>query len=100
MRTLNWMRTLAAAGALLLLVTATPANALLDKPIDSPQGPPAPNPTEVGDPDLGHNLVWDRYKHLFIAALESNPYLRKFARSFRSAAIAGHSAANLWTPRR
>ena len=52
MRALNRMRLLAAVCALLLLTFGPLARAgVPGRPIDQPQGPPTPNPTEVGDPD-------------------------------------------------
>lgn len=76
MRALNWMRTLAAACALLSLLAAT-AIGFTDRPIDSPQGPPVPNPTEIGEPDTGSGGL-PRYLRQAIAAAQlSHPGIRR-----------------------
>jgi hypothetical protein len=56
MSTLSRFRSLAAALALLLFLSAN-ATAWSDRPMDRPEGPPEPNPQEVGDPDQPPNLV-------------------------------------------
>ena len=55
MRALTRMRTLAAACALLLVIAGMAAANAPGRPIDRPEGPP-PSPTEVGDPDAGHDM--------------------------------------------
>lgn len=75
MSALSRIRTLAAALALLLFMSAN-AIAWTDKPMDTPGGPPVPNPQEVGDPDTGHNLTWKRYFEYFRVSLIWNPLLR------------------------
>lgn len=61
MKALTWMRKLAATTALLALTLALVAPIaeanVPRRPIDRPEGPPEPNPTEVGDPDDGAGLL-------------------------------------------
>ena len=65
MRALTRMRSLAAACALLLVVAGNAAAGAPTKPIDRPDSPPT-TPTEVGEPDTGHDMpafivvVWGR----------------------------------------
>lgn len=75
MRALTRMRTLAAACALLLMIAGTAVAGAPGRPIDRPDSPP-PQPTEVGEPDAGHNLTVQLFRQLIVAATLSNPYLR------------------------
>ena len=78
MRALTRMRTLAAALALLLFLTSTALANVPSRPIDRPEGPPEPNPTEVGEPDTGHGGLPMLLRHLVLAAQLSSPALRRF----------------------
>ena len=78
MSALSRIRTLAAALALLLFMSAN-AIAWTNKPMDTPGGPPVPNPQEVGDPDFGNGLTWKRYVELFRATFVGSPLLRRIA---------------------
>jgi hypothetical protein len=69
MSALSRLRPFAAALALLLFLS-TNAAAWTDKPMDTPGGPPVPNPQEVGDPDQpGGNIVVFVYRWVFVARL-------------------------------
>jgi|CXWL01.1.fsa_nt_gi hypothetical protein len=61
----------------LVLGLATVANATRpDRPIDSPEGPPVPHPTEVGDPDAGNSGLWANWRQLLLAVELRNQTLR------------------------
>ena len=75
MSALTRMRTLAAVCALVCFLAANVLAGAPGKPID--QDTPEPRPQEVGEPDIGHNLTWDRLKILFIVATQSDPTLRR-----------------------
>jgi len=75
MSALNRLKTLAAVLTLLLFVTTTALAGVPGKPIDRSEGPPGPNPTEVGEPDGGHAILQSYLRRLFAAALLGNPYL-------------------------
>jgi hypothetical protein len=78
MRALLRARTLLAVGALFVLLAAPAAASKVGKPIDGPEGPPIPNPVEVGEPDTGHGLsaLW---REFVIAASLGNPVTRGLA---------------------
>ena|SRR5690349_25102916 len=60
-------RTLAALCALLMLLGTVPVSAFVEKPIDRPEGPPTPKPTEVGDPDQpSGNIVLIVHRWVFV----------------------------------
>lgn len=73
MKALTWMRKLAATTALLALTLALVAPIaeanVPRRPIDRPEGPPEPNPTEVGDPDTGNNVPRELLIRLWIGVL-------------------------------
>src|SRR5436190_20226770 len=77
MRALTRMRTLAAACALLLVVAGTAAAGAPGRPIDQPEGPP-PQPTETGEPDMGHGLVSPTWQQILLTIRWSNPGLNRF----------------------
>jgi hypothetical protein len=78
MSALSRLRSPAAALALLLFLSANAA-AWTDKPMDNPEGPPIPKPQEVGEPDFGNGLTWNRIMHLFRASFVSHPLLKRIA---------------------
>ena len=77
MSPLTRMRTLAAALALLLFLAATPAAAHPGKPTERPEGP-GPG-QEVGEPDTGHQLTWNRLWLLIRVSFAATPTLRWIA---------------------
>ena len=84
MSALNRLKTLAAVLTLLLFITTTALAGPPGKPVERPEGPPEPNPTEVGEPDGGHNLTAQRFWLLFYASNAGNPLLSRFALPLRS----------------
>ena len=93
MRHLIRNATLAALCALVLGL-ATVANATRpDRPIDSPEGQPTLDPTMVGDPDTGHNLVIERLRQLLLIAEMANPQLKPFLDPVMSTAKPKQAAA-------
>lgn len=82
MSALTRMRRLAAALTLLLFVTTTSLAGIPGRPIDRPEGPPEPNPTEIGDPDAGHGGLPMYIQQLILAAQLSSPGLRSLATAF------------------
>lgn len=91
MRATSRMRTLAAVCALLMIFATVPANAWVEKPIESPQGPPTLNPTEIGDPDPGHDMPIFVGHYLFFLRLPA--FLRHWQVPFRM------KAPPTWNPR-
>ena len=87
MRAITRMRTLAALCALLMMLAATPVTAWVEKPIDTPQGPPVVSPTEVGDPDAGNQLPRISYREILLAAFLSNPVFQRFVFPLRRAGV-------------
>lgn len=79
MRALTRIRKLAAAVMLLLFVTTNAMAGLPSRPIDRPEGPPEPNPQEVGEPDGGHAIISAYVRQLIAAALAGNPTLSRVA---------------------
>jgi len=70
----------AALCVLLLLTFSSIARAgAPGRPIDRSGGPPDGEPTEVGDPDAGHNGLWDYARQILIAAQLNNGFLRIYA---------------------
>jgi hypothetical protein len=57
MRALIRARTLLAICALFVLMATPSAASKVGKPIDGPEGPPMPDPINVGDPDQPPDLV-------------------------------------------
>ena len=57
MRSLVRTRTLTALCVLLLAVASIAHAGVPGRPIDRPGGPPDPDPTMVGDPDAGQEIV-------------------------------------------
>ncbi len=78
MRALDRIRSLAAVMTLLLFLATSALANVPRKPIDRPEGPPEPNPTEVGDPDMGGNLTRDHAWFLVLVSNASNPFFRRF----------------------
>ena len=50
------------------------------RPIDSAGGPP--DPVQVGDPDAGHNGLWEYLRQSISAMKIGPPHLRDFAKHF------------------
>ena len=57
MRSLIRTRTLAALCALLLMFASLASANIPSRPIDRPEGPPDPDPSAIGEPDLGHEII-------------------------------------------
>jgi hypothetical protein len=78
MRALTRTRRLAAALALLLFISANALAGVPGRPIERPEGPPEPNPQEVGDPDTPPSLVSVVIgRYVFVLRLPS--WIRSFA---------------------
>jgi len=86
MRALTRIRRLAAALTLLLFVTTTVFARVPGKPLERPEGPET-SPTEVGEPDAGHNLTLQRILMLIAAAQANSPFFRRFALPMRTASM-------------
>ena len=80
MRTLAKMKTLAAVCVLLLTFASIAQAGIPDRPIDQ-SGTPSPQ-TEVGEPDTGHNGLWEYMRQVIIAAQLGSTHLRIFALPF------------------
>ena len=82
MSALNRLKRLAAVLTLLLFVTTTALAGPPGKPVDRPEGPPEPNPTEVGEPDTGYGLpkLFQMYwRQLIRAGVLSHPGFTRLA---------------------
>ena len=95
MRALTRIKTLAAVLTLLLFVTTTALASHPGKPIDRPEGPPEPNPTEVGEPDMGGHLTRDHVWYLVVASTMDNWFFRRIVIPLRMRLSARPSAQSL-----
>ena len=57
MRALRGTRLLAALCALMLMFASIARAGAPGRPVDRPEGPPEPQPLQIGDPDEPHGLI-------------------------------------------
>jgi len=100
MSALNRLKRFAAVLTLLLFITTTALAGPPSRPVERPDGPPEPNPTEVGDPDTGGNLTRDRLWYLLIASTMDNAIFRRIVVPMRMRFNARPSAPTLPLRRR